>query len=32
MSNKLTVIDFLGVAGGFFEGFRQQGFKVIKGV
>ena len=32
MSNKLTVIDFFGGAGGFSEGFRQQGFEVIKGV
>ncbi len=32
MSNKLTVIDFFGGAGGFSEGFRQQGFEIIKGV
>ena len=32
MSNsKLTVIDFFCGAGGFSEGFRQQGFKIIKG-
>jgi DNA (cytosine-5)-methyltransferase 1 len=28
----LTVIDFFSGAGGFSEGFRQQGFKVVKGV
>ena len=32
MSNKLTVIDFFGGAGGFSEGFRQQGFEIIKGI
>ena len=32
MNNKLTVIDFFGGAGGFSEGFRQQGFEVIKGI
>jgi DNA (cytosine-5)-methyltransferase 1 len=30
--NTLTVIDFFSGAGGFSEGFRQQGFKVVKGV
>ena len=29
---KLTVIDFFCGAGGFSEGFRQQGFEIIKGV
>ena len=29
---QLTVIDFFSGAGGFSEGFRQQGFKVVKGV
>jgi DNA (cytosine-5)-methyltransferase 1 len=29
---KLTVIDFFSGAGGFSEGFRQQGFQVIKGI
>ena len=29
---KLRVIDFFCGAGGFSEGFRQQGFKVIKGI
>jgi DNA (cytosine-5)-methyltransferase 1 len=28
----LTVIDFFSGAGGFSEGFRQQGFKVVKGI
>lgn len=32
MINQLTVIDFFCGAGGFSEGFRQQGFKVICGV
>ena len=31
-NNKLTVIDFFGGAGGFSEGFRQQGFEIIKGI
>jgi len=31
-NKKLTVIDFFGGAGGFSEGFRQQGFEVIKGI
>lgn len=30
--NNLTVIDFFCGAGGFSEGFKQQGFKVIHGV
>lgn len=30
--NKPTVIDFFCGAGGFSEGFRQQGFDIIKGV
>ena len=30
--DALTVIDFFGGAGGFSEGFRQQGFKIIKGI
>ena len=30
--NKLTVIDFFCGAGGFSEGFRQQGFDIILGV
>ena len=30
--NKLTVIDFFCGAGGFSEGFRQQGFDVVMGV
>lgn len=29
---KLRVIDFFCGAGGFSEGFRQQGFKIIKGI
>ncbi len=31
-NTKLTVIDFFSGAGGFSEGFRQQGFKVVKGI
>lgn len=31
-NKKLTVIDFFGGAGGFSEGFRQQGFEVVKGI
>lgn len=31
IKNKLTVIDFFCGAGGFSEGFRQMGFKIIKG-
>ena len=30
--NKLTVIDFFCGAGGFSEGFRQQGYEIILGV
>lgn len=30
--NELTVIDFFCGAGGFSEGFRQQGFNIIKGI
>ena len=30
--NRLTVIDFFCGAGGFSEGFRQQGFEVVRGV
>ena len=30
--SKPTVIDFFCGAGGFSEGFRQQGFEIIKGV
>lgn len=30
--NQLTVIDFFCGAGGFSEGFRQQGFKIIRGI
>ncbi|HET9850070.1 MAG TPA: DNA cytosine methyltransferase [Candidatus Saccharimonadales bacterium] len=29
---RLTVIDFFSGAGGFSEGFRQQGFKIVKGI
>lgn len=32
MMSKLTVIDFFCGAGGFSEGFRQQGFKIILGI
>lgn len=32
MAEKLTVIDFFCGAGGFSEGFRQQGFEIILGV
>lgn len=32
MNDELRVIDFFCGAGGFSEGFRQQGFKVIKGI
>lgn len=32
MSITYKVIDFFCGAGGFSEGFRQQGFKVIKGI
>lgn len=32
MKNKLTVIDFFSGAGGFSEGFRQQGFDVLRGI
>ena len=32
INRKLTVIDFFGGAGGFSEGFRQQGFEIIKGI
>lgn len=31
MSEKFTVIDFFCGAGGFSEGFRQAGFKIVKG-
>lgn len=31
-SRKFTVIDFFCGAGGFSEGFRQQGFQIIKGI
>jgi DNA (cytosine-5)-methyltransferase 1 len=31
MDKKLTVIDFFCGAGGFSEGFRQAGFKIVKG-
>jgi DNA (cytosine-5)-methyltransferase 1 len=31
-SNPLTLIDFFSGAGGFSEGFRQQGFKIVKGI
>ena len=30
--NKLTIIDFFCGAGGFSEGFRQQGFNIILGI
>lgn len=32
MSKKLRVVDFFCGAGGFSEGFRQQGFDIIKGI
>lgn len=32
MSSKLTVIDFFCGAGGFSEGFRQQGFEIVNGI
>ncbi|MBC2840100.1 DNA cytosine methyltransferase [Robiginitalea sp. SC105] len=32
MINKLTVVDFFCGAGGFSEGFRQQGFTILRGV
>lgn len=32
MKNKLQVIDFFCGAGGFSEGFRQQGFEVVMGI
>lgn len=32
MSGTLKVIDFFCGAGGFSEGFRQQGFKLVKGI
>jgi DNA (cytosine-5)-methyltransferase 1 len=32
MNNKLQVIDFFCGAGGFSEGFRQQGFEIIMGI
>ena len=32
MSNSFKVIDFFCGAGGFSEGFRQQGFDIIKGI
>lgn len=32
MSQSLTVIDFFCGAGGFSEGFRQQGFRIVMGV
>lgn len=31
LENKLTVIDFFCGAGGFSEGFRQMGFKIVQG-
>ena len=30
--SKLTVIDFFCGAGGFSEGFRQQGFEIVCGI
>lgn len=30
--SQLTVIDFFSGAGGFSEGFRQQGFKIVRGI
>lgn len=30
--NKLTVIDFFCGAGGFSEGFRQQGYEIVLGI
>jgi len=32
MKNKITVVDFFCGAGGFSEGFRQQGFSIIWGI
>lgn len=32
IKNNLKVIDFFCGAGGFSEGFRQQGFKIVKGI
>lgn len=32
MQNQMTVIDFFCGAGGFSEGFRKAGFKIVKGV
>lgn len=32
MKNKITVVDFFCGAGGFSEGFRQQGFSIIFGI
>lgn len=32
MNKKLTVVDFFCGAGGFSEGFRQQGFSIIWGI
>ena len=29
---RLTIIDFFSGAGGFSEGFRQQGYDVVKGI
>lgn len=31
-NRQLTVIDFFSGAGGFSEGFRQQGFRIVKGI